>query len=92
MAHTAEILQRTDIGSLGKDRPGQGRERVLFYVRQWWECMELCLGMDNEPAGTLWVSVRVQSNTGSMVVGVRYRPPDQEEVESEAFSRHFCRL
>lgn len=76
----------------GEDRPGQGRERVASYERQWWERMELCLGMDNEPAGTLWASVRAQSNLGSMVVGVRYRPPDQEKVESEAFSKHFCRL
>ena len=50
--------------------------------------MELCLGMDNEPAGMLWVSISVQTNMGSTVVGVCYRPPNQEEVEYEAFFRH----
>lgn len=57
--------------------------------------MELCLGMGNDPAGTLWVSISVQSNVGSTVVGVCYRPPSQEEVKHEVFFRkkpHIGRL
>ena len=88
MAHTTGVLQWTDTGSLRKDRPGQGGEGVPFYVRKQWECVELCLGMDNEPAGTLWVSISVQTNMGSTVVGVCYRLLNQEEVEYEAFFRH----
>lgn len=76
------------MGSFGKDRLGQGGEGVVFYAGKQWEWMELCLGMDNEPAGTLCVSISVQTNMGSAVVGVRYRPPNQEEVEYEAFFRH----
>lgn len=44
--------------------------------------MELCLGMDNESAGTLWVRISVQTNMGSTVVGIHYRVPSQEEVQS----------
>lgn len=50
--------------------------------------MELCLRTDNEPAGTLCISISVQANMDSTVVGVHYRPTDQEEVEYEAFFRH----
>lgn len=85
MAPTTGVLQWTDTGSLRKDRPGQG---VAHYVQKWWESMELCLGMGNEPAGTLWVSISAQTNMGSSVVGVHYRMSNQEEVEYEAFFRH----
>lgn len=57
-------------------------------MRKQWECMELCLSMGNDPAGTLWVSLSVQTNAGSTVVGICYRLPSQEEVEHEAFFRH----
>jgi len=33
-----------------KDRLGRCREEVAFYGRAQLECLELCLGMDEEPA------------------------------------------
>lgn len=49
--------------------------------------MELCLGMDNEPAESLWVKVKGHTNMIDIVVNVCHSPPDMEEV-AEAFFRH----
>jgi len=80
--------QSTTMGRRRCFQEGQGAEGVAFYDRKQWECMAPCLGMDNEPAGTLRISTSVQTNTGSTVVGVHYRPPSQEEVDYDTFFRH----
>lgn len=49
--------------------------------------MELCQGMDDEPAEGLWVRIKKETSMGNMVVVICYRPPDQEEVD-EVFYRH----
>ncbi|KAK4806898.1 hypothetical protein QYF61_012619 [Mycteria americana] len=49
--------------------------------------MELCLGMDEETPESLWVRIKEQTNTGGIVVGVCYRPPDQEEQADEALCK-----
>ena len=41
--------------------------------------------MGDELAGNLWVGISGQTKVGD-VVGVRYRPPDQEEV-----AKAFCK-
>lgn len=45
------------------------------------ECRELHLGMNSESAENLWVRISRQTNMGSIVVGVCYRPPAQEQVD-----------
>jgi len=36
---------------------------------------------------TLWIRIKGQANMGDTVVGVYYRPPDQEGKVDEAFNR-----
>lgn len=43
--------------------------------------MEFCLRMDDEPAETLWARIKGQNNMGGATVAVRYKLPNQEEVE-----------
>ena len=43
--------------------------------------------MGDEPTESLWVRIKEQNNIGDIVVGVCYRPPDQEEQVDEAFYR-----
>ena len=43
------------------------------------ECMELHLGMDEEPTESLCVRIKGRAGTGDIIVGVCYRPPDQED-------------
>ena len=46
--------------------------------------MELCLGTDEEPAESLYVSIRGQTKTGN-VVGVCYRLSDQEKADEASY-------
>ncbi|GAB0205201.1 hypothetical protein GRJ2_002985700 [Grus japonensis] len=51
------------------------------------ECIELPLSVDEEQVEILWVRIKGQATMGDTVVGVYYRPPDQEEDVDEAFCR-----
>ena len=71
-----------------KDRPTRRGGGVALHVREKLECIELCLGVDEERAETLWVRIKGQAHMGDVIMGEYYRPPDQEEeVEEEAFYR-----
>jgi len=56
-------------------------------MREQLECIELCLGADEERVKSLWVRITGQVHTGGTVVSVYYRPSDQEEEVEEAFYR-----
>ena len=56
-----------------------------MYVREKLECIELCLGTDEEGVESLCVRIKGQAHIGNVIVGVHYRPPDQEEEVDEAF-------
>ena len=56
-------------------------------MREQLECIELCLGTDEEGVESLWVRIKGQPHLGDVIVGVYYRPPDQEEEVDEAFYR-----
>ncbi|GAB0182153.1 hypothetical protein GRJ2_000680600 [Grus japonensis] len=62
-----------------KDRQGRQGEGVTLYLSDQLECMELNLGMDEEPTESLWVRIKGKAGTGDTIVGVCYRPPDQED-------------
>jgi len=70
-----------------KDRPTRGGGAVALYVRDQLECTELCLGADEERVESLWVRIQGQPRTGDVIVGVHYRPPDQEKEVDDAFYR-----
>ncbi|GAB0207732.1 hypothetical protein GRJ2_003238900 [Grus japonensis] len=71
----------------GRDRPARRGGGVALYVREQLECIELRLGVDEERVESLWLRMKGQANMGDTVVGVDYRPPDQEEEVNEAFYR-----
>jgi len=54
-------------------------------VREQLQCIELCLGVDEDRVKSLWVRIKGQAHKGDITVGVYYRPPDQEEETDEAF-------
>lgn len=41
--------------------------------------MELGLGMDEEPTKNLWIRMNGRTGTDDVIVGVCYRPPNQED-------------
>ena len=60
---------------------------VTLYVKDQLECMELCLGLDEEPMESLWVKIKGRAGTGDITVGVCYQSPDQHERADEALYR-----
>ena len=74
-----------DTGSVGKTDWG-GEEVNLLFTQKEPEYMELCLGMGDKPAGSLWVRVRRQTNMGNVVVGGCYILSEWKEVDETFFS------
>ncbi|GAB0209793.1 hypothetical protein GRJ2_003445000 [Grus japonensis] len=70
-----------------KDRQGRRGGGVDLYVSDQLECMELHLGMDEEPTESLWVRIKGSTGTGDIIAGVCYRPPNQEDQVDEALYR-----
>jgi len=67
-----------------KDRQGKQGGGVALYVKDQLDCMELHLGLDEEPTESLWVKIQDRAGTGDITVGVCYRPPDKGEQADEA--------
>ncbi|GAB0176173.1 calcium-independent phospholipase A2-gamma [Grus japonensis] len=70
-----------------KDRQGRRGGGVALYVNDQLECMELHLGMDEEPTESLWVRIKGRAGAGDIIAGVCYRPPDQGDRADEALYR-----
>ncbi|PKU39424.1 dtw domain-containing protein 2 [Limosa lapponica baueri] len=60
---------------------------TAFYVKDQLECMELLLGMAEEPTKSLWVKIKGRAGTGDITVRVCYRPPDQDDGADEDLYR-----
>ena len=72
---------------LRKGRLGRRGGGVALAPRVQLECTELHLGMNSDSAESLWVRISRQTNTGSIVEGVCYGPPAEEEVDETSDSR-----
>ncbi|GAB0179991.1 hypothetical protein GRJ2_000464400 [Grus japonensis] len=70
-----------------KDRQGRRGGGITLYVNDQLECMELHLGMDEEPTESLWVRIKGRAGAGDIIAGVCYRPPDQGDRADEALYR-----
>ena len=62
-----------------KDRQERQGGGVALYANDQLECMELCLQMDEEPTKNLWVRIKGRAGTGDIIMGVCYRPSNQED-------------
>ncbi|GAB0203845.1 hypothetical protein GRJ2_002850100 [Grus japonensis] len=70
-----------------KDRQGRRGVDIALYISDQLECMELHLGMDEEPTESLWVRIKGSAGAGDIIAGVCYRPPDQGDRADEALYR-----
>ncbi|GAB0206524.1 hypothetical protein GRJ2_003118000 [Grus japonensis] len=66
-----------------RDRQGRRGGGVALYVRECFDCLELDNG--DERVECLWVRIRGKTNKADIVVGVCYRPPNQDEEADEIF-------
>lgn len=82
IAPTTAALLWMGAGSLGMTS-WESKEGESPFVCQW-DHLELCLVLDDEPAGSLWVRLTRQTNTSYIVVDVCGKFPDKE-VDKDSF-------
>ncbi|PKU36056.1 mitochondrial fission process protein 1 [Limosa lapponica baueri] len=63
-----------------RDRQGRRGGGVVFYVRDRFECLEL--NNVNASVECLWVRIKEKANKADIMVGICYRPPNQD-VEAD---------
>ncbi|PKU41434.1 adaptin ear-binding coat-associated protein 1 [Limosa lapponica baueri] len=71
-----------------RDRRGRRGGGVALYVKEWIESEEMSLKpslMSDERVESLWVRIKGQANMRDTVVGIYYRPPDQDGEVDEIF-------
>ena len=68
-----------------RDRQGRKGGGVALYVKKECECMEINDGDDI--VESLWVTIKVKANKTDTVMGVCYRPPNQEEEMDKTLYR-----
>ncbi|KAK4826301.1 hypothetical protein QYF61_007148 [Mycteria americana] len=68
-----------------RDRRGRRGGGVALYVRECLDSLELDDGDDRVEC--LWVRIRGKANKADIVVGVCYRPPNQDEETDELFHK-----
>lgn len=56
-----------------KDRKQRQGGSVALHVNDQLKCKELCLGMEEELAKSLWVRIKRRAGTGNIIVRVFYR-------------------
>ncbi|GAB0183530.1 hypothetical protein GRJ2_000818300 [Grus japonensis] len=66
-----------------RDRQGRRGSGVALYVKECFDCLELNDG-DNR-VECLWVRIRGKANKADIMVGVCYRPPNQDEEADKIF-------
>ena len=66
-----------------KDRQGRRGSGVALYVKECFEVTELMTG-DNK-VESLWVKIRGRADKADILVGICYRPPNQDEETDELF-------
>jgi len=69
-----------------RDRRGRKGGGVALYIEKTLQSEELSLKNNHEQVESLWVRIGERGNKGNLLVGVYYRPPDQEELTDEAFT------
>ncbi|GAB0210072.1 hypothetical protein GRJ2_003473000 [Grus japonensis] len=73
-----------------KDRQGRRGTGVVLYVRDCFDCLELDDG--DERVECLWVRIRRKANKADIMVGVCYRPPNQDEEMDEIFYKQLAEV
>jgi len=68
-----------------RDRRGRRGGGVALYIKKALQSEELSLKNNHEQVESLWVRTGERDNKRNLVVGVYYRPPDQEELIDEVF-------
>ena len=66
-----------------RDRQGRKGGGVALYIKECFDVEEF--GVRNDEVECLWIKIRRKAYRGDILVGVCYRPPNQDEEMDEAF-------
>ena len=72
-----------------RNRQGRRGGGVALYVRECFDCLELD---GDERAECLWIRIRGKANKADIMVGVCYRPPNQDEETDEIFYKRLGKV
>ncbi|GAB0207576.1 hypothetical protein GRJ2_003223300 [Grus japonensis] len=73
-----------------RDRHGRRGGGVALYVRECFDCLEL--NNCDDKVECLWVRMRGKANKADILLGVCYRPPNQDEEADEAFYKRLAEV
>ena len=73
-----------------RDRQGRRGGGGTLYVRECFDCIELNDGDDRVEC--LWVKMRGKANKADILLGVCYRPPNQDEEVDEVFYKQLAEI
>jgi len=73
-----------------RDRRGKRGSGVALYVRDCFGCIEL--NNCDDKVECLWVKMRGKANKADILVGVCYRPPNQDEEADEVFCKRLAEV
>ena len=73
-----------------RDRPGKIGGGVALYVRDYFNCIEL--NNCEDKVECLWVKMRGKANKTDILLGICYRPPDQDEEADEVFYKRLAEV
>ncbi|PKU42802.1 rna-directed dna polymerase from mobile element jockey-like [Limosa lapponica baueri] len=68
---------------LRRNRQGRRGGGVALYIRECFDCIEL--DSRDDEVKCLWIRMKGKASMGDFVLGVCYRPPNQDEQVDEAF-------
>ncbi|PKU46094.1 mitochondrial fission process protein 1 [Limosa lapponica baueri] len=75
---------------LRRNRQGSKGRSVALYIRECFDCIEL--DSSDKEVGCLWERMKGKANKGDFVLGVCYRPPNQDEQADEAFYKRLAEV
>jgi len=73
-----------------RDTQGKRGSRVALYARDCFDCIEL--GNFDNKVECLWVKMRGKANKADLLLGVCYRPPNQDEEVDEVFYKRLAEV
>ncbi|PKU42865.1 rna-directed dna polymerase from mobile element jockey-like [Limosa lapponica baueri] len=73
-----------------RDRQGRRGRGVALYIRECFDCREL--DSSDDKVDCLWIRKKGKANKGDFVLGVCYRPPNQDEEADEVFYKRLAEV
>ncbi|PKU47346.1 adaptin ear-binding coat-associated protein 1 [Limosa lapponica baueri] len=74
----------------GRDRQGRRGGGVALCIRECFDCIEL--DSCDDKVGCLWVRMKGKANKRDFVLGICYRPPNQDEEADEVFYKQLAEV